>query len=611
MARRRRTPRSTARKLAVGAALLVLLGVGAAALLAGSPGRLPEGTTVGGVDVGGLEATPATRLLEERSARLQRRPVEFVAGGKTFELTASQLGIRPDWGAAVRRAVDAANGVAPVRGLKRLESRLFGSDFQPTVDAYPSVLRFTVAQIASSVDRAPVDASLRRQGLAFRVGAGRPGSRLDRDAAAGAIVAALASLQRSAAPVRLPVVETPPRVIREQLAEASQAATTAVSRPVTLTVGPTRFRLPRWRIARFLDLPRDGETRVRIGGPEAESWFASVARAVGREPRDATFRVVSGGIELVPAKPGRALDVDEARRAVERAIFSRTSRAATVGTTTAEPARTTAEASAMGITGVVGSYTTTYGGTPGRIHNVQLVAELIDGALIAPGERFSFNETTGERNEAKGFEEAPVIINGELQTGIGGGVCQVSTTVFNAAFEAGLSIERRTNHALYISHYPLGRDATVNYPDIDLVFRNDTSRWLLLRTFVNAGSLTVNLYGTPQNRRVETETTPLVVDGKIPIKRVKDPKLLKGKRSIEVVGQPPRKTSVRRKVFDGDGTLLYDSTWRSYYVGEPTIVHVGTKKRPKPEEPARPGPLRGAPIAAEPVTTSEPTPPQP
>jgi vancomycin resistance protein YoaR len=607
MARRRRTPGSAARKLAVGAALLVLLGVGAAALLAGSPRRLPEGTTVGGVDVGGLEATAAARLLEARSARLQRRPVEFVAGGKTFTLTASQLGIRPDWRGAVRRAVHAANGVAPVRGLKRLESRLFGSDFEPTVHAYPSVVRYKVAQIASSVDRAPVDASLERRGLSFRVAAGRPGSRLDRDVAADSIVAALASLQRGSAPVRLPVVQTAPRVTREQLAEESQAAATAVSGPETLTVGPTRFRLPRWRIARFLDLPRDGETRVRIGGTEAESWFASVARAVGRDPRDATFRVVSGGIELVPARPGRALDVDAARAAVERAVFSPTRRAATVDTATAEPARTTAEAKAMGITGIVGSYTTTYGGTPGRVHNVQLVAELIDGALIAPGERFSFNRTTGERNEAKGFEEAPVIINGELQTGIGGGVCQVSTTVFNAAFEAGLSIERRTNHALYISHYPLGRDATVNYPDIDLVFENDTSRWLLLRTFVNAGSLTVNLYGTPQNRRVETETSPLVVDGKIPIKRVKDPKLLKGKRSIEVVGQPPRTTSVRRKVYDAGGELLYDSTWRSYYVGEPTIVHVGTKKWPQREEPARPGPLRAAPASAGPVTTPEPT----
>ena len=102
-----------------------------------------------------------------------------------------------------------------------------------------------------------------------------------------------------------------------------------------------------------------------------------------------------------------------------------------------------------------------------------------------------------------------MIINGELQTGLGGGVCQVSTTVFNAAFEAGLPITARTNHALYIWHYPLGRDATVNYPDIDLKFVNDTGHWLLLRTFVGSSSLTVALYGTPQHRRVETTAAPL------------------------------------------------------------------------------------------------------
>ena len=156
-----------------------------------------------------------------------------------------------------------------------------------------------------------------------------------------------------------------------------------------------------------------------------------------------------------------------------------------------------------------------------------------------------------------------MIINGELQNGIGGGVCQVSTTVFNAAFEAGLSIDRRTNHALYIDHYPLGRDATVNYPDLDLVFTNDTDRWLLLRTFVGAGSLTVNLYGTPQGRRVETETAPLEVDGKVPWKRIDDPALFKGQKVVEQFGAPPRSTAVTRRVYAADGTLMYDTTWRS------------------------------------------------
>ena len=174
-----------------------------------------------------------------------------------------------------------------------------------------------------------------------------------------------------------------------------------------------------------------------------------------------------------------------------------------------------------------------------------------------------------------------MIINGELESGIGGGVCQVSTTVFNAAFEAGLSIEKRTNHALYISHYPLGRDATVNYPDVDLVFKNDTDKWLLIRTFVGAGSLTVNIYGTPQNRRVETETAPLTVDGKVPWKRIDDDTLFKGQKVVEQWGSPPRSTSVTRRVYRPDGTLLYDTTWRSYYVGEPTVVRLGSKLRPK------------------------------
>ena len=196
---------------------------------------------------------------------------------------------------------------------------------------------------------------------------------------------------------------------------------------------------------------------------------------------------------------------------------------------TAHADRSTAEAKAMKITGLVAGYQTFYGGDPNRIHNVQLVSHLIDDHVIAPGETFSFNRTTGDRSADKGFREAPVIINGELQTGLGGGVCQVSTTVFNAAYEAGLPIVSRTNHALYISHYPQGRDATVNYPDTDLKFVNDTGHWLLLRTWVGSSSLTVSLYGTPMHRRVVSETAPLVVTGPPPVKKVRDPTLPVGR----------------------------------------------------------------------------------
>jgi vancomycin resistance protein YoaR len=237
----------------------------------------------------------------------------------------------------------------------------------------------------------------------------------------------------------------------------------------------------------------------------------------------------------------------------------------------------------MGIRSVVSSYTTEYGGIPNRIHNVQLVAHLIDNALIAPGSTFSFNQTTGARTAAKGFLEAPVIVNGELTTGLGGGVCQVSTTVFNAAFEAGLKITERVNHALYISHYPQGRDATVDYPDVDLKFVNDTDHWLLLRTFVGSSSLTVNLYGTPVHRRVESTTAPLVVTGPIPVQKTVDPSLKPGETAVDDPGEAPMSTSVTRDVYDPSGTLLYHDTWYSTYRASPKIVRIG----PKPKKPAK------------------------
>jgi vancomycin resistance protein YoaR len=262
-----------------------------------------------------------------------------------------------------------------------------------------------------------------------------------------------------------------------------------------------------------------------------------------------------------------------------------------------EADRTAADARAMKITGLVASYQTIYGGEPNRIHNVQLVSHLVDDHVIAPGETFSFNGATGARTADKGFKEAPVIINGELQTGLGGGVCQVSTTVFNAAYEAGLPIVARTNHALYISHYPQGRDATVNYPDTDLKFENDTGHWLLLRTWVGSSSLTVALYGTPVHRRVVSETGPLQVTGPPPTKKIPDPTLPAGERVVETAGSPPRKTSVRRLVYDANGKLIDDTTFYSSYRGEPTVLRVGTKKKPQKEQ------------TTTGTTTTAPTPP--
>jgi vancomycin resistance protein YoaR len=333
----------------------------------------------------------------------------------------------------------------------------------------------------------------------------------------------------------------------------------------------------------MLLLQPDGHARLQLGGRAANAYFARLVRSVGQPARDAGFAVDGPHVRIVPARPGVGVDVPRTSQAVLAAAQRRVGRTARLVVAEAQPRRSDSQAKAMAITGLVGSYETLYGGIPNRIHNVELVAHLIDGKLIAPGTTFSFNEATGERTAAKGFLEAPVIINGELQTALGGGVCQVSTTVFNAAYEAGLPITARTNHALYISHYPLGRDATVDYPDVDLKFVNDTKHWLLLRTFVGPSSLVVSLYGTPQHRRVVSQTAPLTTVAPPPIQRTLDPTLKPGEKVIDDPGAPAQTTSVRRQVYAPNGTLLYDNTWYSNYQSQPELIRIGPKKKkPKP-----------------------------
>ena len=570
--------------LAAAFTLLALL-IGVA--FAGSQSALAAGTTVSGVDVGGLSQSEAVRVLTARAAAVARAPITFTAGGESYALSASQLGVSADWDAAVRNAAAAGGGVAPVRGYRRLRARFFGIDVGPPVTAYDAALNYKLDRIAKDVARGGVDAKLVRKGLDVRVVEGRGGRKLDQVAAAAVVAQSLARFDRSA-PVMLPLVTTPLRVDAADIEEAAAKARLALSAPIRLAYGETRWRIPRWKVASLIELPVAGKTDVAVAGRGAEEYLKRLSATVSRKPQDARFQVTATGkIVVRPSAPGLLLDLPATAKAIAAAAFSANQRTAELVVRVAEPARTTSDAKAMGITGVVASYTTTYGGTPGRLSNVQLVSRLLDGTLVAPGGTFSFNETTGERTAERGFLEAPVIINGEIQNGLGGGVCQVSTTVFNAAYESGLPVLARANHALYISHYPLGRDATVNYPDLDMRFTNDTGHWLLLRTFVGAGSLTVNLYGTPVNRRVESTTEPLVETGPIPVQEVDDPALEKGKRVVDEVGAPPRETSVRRLVYDASDKLLYDNTWRSFYVGEPSLVRVGTKAPPK--KPKKPG----------------------
>jgi len=563
--------------------LAALAGMVLGLAFAGSPSRLANGVRIAGIDVGGRTPRQARSILERRADALASVPVTFRVGSRTWQLQPRHLGIRVDWRAAVDAVRRQGNGFGPLRGFRRLDLRFFGADVAPPTQVYDAALEAKLNQISAAVNVAHREASIVLRGLRPEIVPSRTGHLLDRHAAAATIVRALASLKRE--PVGLPIQVDRPKVNASDLRVAQAQVRTALSAHVHLTLGPTSWNLRPPRIARVLQLPADGRRDLRIGGAGASSWFTALAKRVDKPPVDADWAVSKSGIRVVPDQQGHVLDVPRSAKALLRAalITAPELRSANLTVESVTADRTTAEAQAMDIKGLVASYQTFYGGEPNRIHNVQLVAHLVDKHVIAPGETFSFNGATGARTEDKGFREAPVIINGELKTGLGGGVCQVSTTVFNAAYEAGLPIVSRTNHALYISHYPQGRDATVNYPDTDLKFTNDTGHWILLRTWVGSSSLTVALYGTPVHRRVVSETSPLVVTGPAPVKRIKDPSLFVGQTVVEESGSSALKTSNERKVYDADGKLLFDTTFYSSYRGEMKVIRVGTKKRPNDE----------------------------
>jgi vancomycin resistance protein YoaR len=183
-----------------------------------------------------------------------------------------------------------------------------------------------------------------------------------------------------------------------------------------------------------------------------------------------------------------------------------------------------------------------------------------------------------------------VIINGQLEDAIGGGMCQVSTTLFNAAFETGLEIVERHNHGLYISHYPLGRDATVNYPSYDLKIRNDTKSWILVKSTFTGYSLTFSLYSAPLHRRVTSSVSGWFGIRPFSIQKKDDPTLEKGKTVVDTQGVSGRSITCYRKVYDASGKLIHDDTFASVYRSVTEVVLVGTKGKASPSATATSSP---------------------
>jgi len=240
----------------------------------------------------------------------------------------------------------------------------------------------------------------------------------------------------------------------------------------------------------------------------------AIASDVNIPKEDALFQFQNGRVtSFKPSKDGRALNAPEAKLRVQLALYS----AARKGEQTIQiampidilhPTITTDKANSFGIKEKIATgYSEFQGSIPGRIHNVILAASRLNGMLIKPGETFSFNNAVGDISAATGYQSAYIIKEGKTVLGDGGGVCQVSTTLFRAALNAGLPIIERHAHAYRVHYYEeggfkAGMDATVYSPSYDLKFKNNTSSYILIQTKTNLSipSLTFELYGTNDGR---------------------------------------------------------------------------------------------------------------
>ena len=558
-----------------------------------SRGEIHRGVRVCGVDVGGLRPSEAKAAIAE--AAPQDGVVEVSYKGETWTIAVADLKARFDGKGAAREAyLYTREGNRFTQGWRCLRLWFVHEDVPPPVRFDQPALKEAVDEIARVVESKPLSATVRIQGSKPVVRDARDGLKIDREALNALLVSATLSGGKVSAD--LPVYTAAPLVSTADAQAAAEQARRLLAGPLTLKHKSREFTLGKDELGQYLAfVPQESEPRLKatFASPVTNGYFDYITSQIGKPGQDAGWKVVAGGnkLRVVPGTVGHGVVEKPTIANMEAAALeSGAGRVAQIVVGQAKPALTLQEAKDLEITTRIATYTTGVAGTTNRLNNVELGADMLDDTLIAPGKVFSINATTGERTAAGGFKMAPVIINGKLEDAIGGGMCQVSTTVFNAAFVAGLDIVERTNHQLYISHYPLGRDAAVSYGSNDLKFRNDTSNWILLKTTFSGWSLNVSLYSAPLHRKVTSTVGPQYAKVAFTTQKKPDPALPEGKTRVETPGVAGWSIDCFRKVYE-DGKLIHNDVFKSIYRMVPQVVLVGTKAvSPSPSGSKKPSP---------------------
>ncbi len=497
---------------AVGLALLVLYVVAAVWL----GGRVPGGTTVAGVDVGGMTREGARATLTSSVGERAAEPLVLASSAGELETSAKDLGLGVDVDASLEGLVGFS--LSPVTLWHHLAG---GADEPASVTVDEAVFTAALEKARGELDAAPVEGSISVAKGTVTVKQPVTGTRTD--------VRGTQDMLRRWWPSesRVDVVgETlKPVVSAGELARVrTEFADVAVSAPVTVSAGEKSFQVSPKQFGPAIVLKPDASGRItpRADEKKLSAILHAAAKKAGAEveAKDAVVTFSGRTPSVAPHVSGVALDDASLRTEVWKAIGG-TERTATVATKASEPTFTTARAKATLPKERISSFTTYYQPGQPRVSNIKLASRIINGTYIRPGEQFSMNGVLGQRTPEKGYIEAGIIRDGRAATQYGGGISQVSTTIFNAAFFSGMQLDAWTPHYYYISRYPEGREATISWPDLHNKFTNVTDGGVLIQVSATDTSITVSFYGTKKYdvqatkspRRNITEPKKIVDDG--------------------------------------------------------------------------------------------------
>ena len=509
-------------RLAVAGAVLATALAGVGGLAAVRLGEALPGTVVGavdgkgGVEVGGLGEADLRARVEELAHQRTSGTLPVRAADVDGALPRDLVTV--DVEATVQSALELEGGpLSLVRGLQRSVPLAVSVD-ERRVDS-------ELAELAERVDREPTIGGIVVEGLDVRADLPVAGRALAQEGAAERVVAALEDGRQ--APVLLPVDAVEPPTTAAQVEAVAAQARVALAGPYVLGEGDVNVRLAPEQVAPLLRSELvDGVPTLRLDTAGLRTVVAAEGEAIATQPRSARFSVDGraplvedkgdmtwtprpADVTVVPGAAGRALDVDAATARLSQLVLAADrTQPQPLPVTSVPPALTTEQARAAGVRNLLGTFTTRFDPDQPRATNIRRIAELVDGTYVPPGEVLSLNEAAGRRTRARGFVADGAIVDGELTDEVGGGVSQFATTLFNAAFFAGLPILEHKPHSFYISRYPAGRESTVYWGAIDVKVRNDTNAGLLVRTRSTPGSVTVELYGDNGGRRVTSTAGP-------------------------------------------------------------------------------------------------------